>query len=128
MTETTTIIGTKYNGYRDVKDIAKDIRKDLKAAGIKANVRIERFSMGQSITANVKEVNGAEVKAACVKAALEMVDDCNPNSFEWCYRHCVEKYVEEIMDTYNRRESDLYTDYMNYMFYSHANYRPVEAQ
>ena len=61
--------GDRYNGKMDVADVAKLIRKDIREAkkageldkGLKTSVRIERFSMGQSITITAQSPKNQEL-------------------------------------------------------------------
>jgi hypothetical protein len=53
--------GSKYESGRDVKEVAKLVRKDLKAEfgkGYKFSVRISRYAGGQSLTVELVAVPG----------------------------------------------------------------------
>ena len=123
MSNPTLTIGTKYQAGRDIKDVAKDIRKDLKALGIKASVRISRYSLGQSIYMTIKEITSDEVKRQLAREAMALKDDCNPRPIESCYAYCGEKLVEAVANAYNRQEIDSMTDYYNVCFSASAEFQ-----
>jgi len=59
-----TTAGSRYESGRDIKDVAKDVRRDIKAAvkagelsTLKASVRIERYSMGQTLRIEITEID-----------------------------------------------------------------------
>ena len=85
---TTKEIGAKFNKDLDVADVAKLIRKDLKAAfpAAKFSVRIERYSMGQRINVYAPSgVRRAKVKSICNAYTFaetdSMTDYCRVNFF-----------------------------------------------
>lgn len=96
--------GSKYQETKDldVAEIAKLIRTDLKQAfsEYKFSVRIERFSMGQSINVIIKET---DINDRFSDQAEELV-----------------KEVKEIIEQYNFDDSDMLSDYSHVRFYSHV--------
>lgn len=104
----------EFNG--DVKEIAKQIRKDLKEVfgkEFKFSVRIQRYSGGQSINIDIKQAP----KYACY-TDTEMYPD--PRTYVKKY---VTDQIRKITDHYNYDDSDIMTDYFNVGFYSHINDR-----
>lgn len=98
--------GTKYEQVKglDKKDIAALIRKDLKGAGIKAQVRLSRFAGGCSIGAYVdpewlQKTSGGDLQKA--KTVLNLAD--------------------EIGKAYRYRMSNLMTDFYATNFYWDVN-------
>jgi len=122
----------------DIKEIAKIIRKQLKQEfpKCKFSVRIERYSMGQSMTialmaapfetfASNTDVNGYERErdyAQLNEYQLRRDPEgyiCNgtyltPNAWD------VMKRVDEIQGKYNWDRSEHLTDYYNVNYYFHA--------
>ncbi len=94
--------GSKYEQTKDldIVAIAKLLRQDIKASvkegrlpAVKYGVRIERYSMGQSIHISVGQELTDEVKAA----------------------------VRDLADAYNYDRSDPQSDYFCVRFYVHIN-------
>jgi hypothetical protein len=120
--------GELYQATRnlDITEIAKLIRKDLKDeifAGLKFSVRIDRFSMGQSIDCTITD-------------APETFAVINPN-FEIAFAlgnctHGISRYtdnaaallkvVEKVVNKYNYDDSDGMIDYFSNKYYSHVSY------
>jgi len=112
--------GSKYNKDMDVKDIAKLIRKDIKAQfpELKTSVRIERYSMGRSI--DVYVINAP-------------FNPCNPdfdnNVFgperKPIYTIQGSKLLENlrgIVSQYNYDNSEIQTDYFDVNFHQDIKY------
>lgn len=77
--------------HKDVKEIAKDIRKELKQTlDIKTSVRIKRGGYTSSIT----------ITAFCERS------------------NEIYNQIKEVVDKYQVGISDWYTDYFDYNFYS----------
>jgi hypothetical protein len=111
--------GSKFDRDRDVVDVAKLVRKDIKAAvaagelpaDAKYSVRISRFSMGRSVDVSVK--------LATSDVVWTEADDWAPA--RWApspERGQGEKAVQQILDQYSRWESDSMTDYHQTSFYT----------
>jgi len=66
-------VGSKYDPDLDVVEIAKRIRKDLKREypGCKFSVRIQRFSMGQSLHVTIKDTDFQVVNPDWVQFRVE---------------------------------------------------------
>jgi hypothetical protein len=94
-------VGTKYEATKDldIAEVAKLVRKDLKEAypRYKFSVRIDRFSMGQSLDVVVSN------------SGLSRHSDA---------ANGLERKVKEIVDAYNFDDSDSMTDYFHVAFYS----------
>ena len=90
------IHGPKYELTKDldVAEIAKLLRKDIKGRfpSIKSSVRIDRYSMGQSINVYLSEFGKLEP-------------------------HVVKSVVQDLMNCYNFDDSDPMTDYFRVRFY-----------
>lgn len=102
-------IGDKFHETRDmdIKEVATLIRADLKKKFPlnKFSVRIQRYSMGQSINIETP-VNGL-VRNEEYKLL--------PHYAQF------KKDIEDIVEAYNYDDSDLMTDYFNVRFYTHIN-------
>ena len=120
--------GTRYDRDRDVKDIAKLLRKDIKAA-VKAGslprgkyqVRISRYSMGQSISVDASELDGIEVanmarfRAEARNPALRHLGT-PVGKLKSDAAYAVEAKLTALMSAYNFDKSDSMTDYYNSAF------------
>lgn len=112
--------GISYREGMDIKDIAKEVRKMLKAEmpDFKFAVRIDRFSGGQSLRIGIKEV----------PAGFQFVRK-NPNDFEVSYRPMV--WTIELRDAieqataigkrFNYDGSDAQVDYFDVNYYCTAS-------
>ena len=112
-------IGSKYSRDLDVKDIAKLVRADIKAAikagklpkGIKCSVTIDRYSMGQSLRVNVQACPGIVLSTA--RIAFEMTNPhayCDIGRFS-AHGTRVLDAITAIVEAYNYDNSDTITDY-----------------
>jgi hypothetical protein len=128
-------IGSKYRETQglDVAEIAKLVRKDIKAAqkrgdlpkAMKASVRIERYSGGQSLDVEIKSgVSGVLNKAR--------IDDNARNPYGQPVHPILSDYGKALLDTikalvgaYNFDNSDLQTDYHYVRFFSHIQFSSV---
>lgn len=108
----------KYNG--DIKEIAKEIRKDLKAVfgkSIKFSVRCSYFSMGMDDKHcyNLEEYLEAYSEPYDTEydkqERLELFNKCK------IVKSSVIKRIEAIHRKYNYHESDPYTDYYDCGYY-----------
>jgi len=123
-------VGSKYEATKglDIKEIAKRIRGDLKAKfpprdGWKFSVTIERYSGGQSVNVDVKQVPHAfgvenpewtQYQAAHPQEGI-------PHGMKRLTPAAegVEQRIKEIVEAYNFDDSDSMTDYFNVRFYKH---------
>ena len=110
----------KYNG--DVKLIAKQIRKDLKATfgnTAKFRVRIQRYSLGQSINISIKEIDNQH----CYKNQEEAERYSHKKFYQYDftkYKYVKDEVIEKIREIhrkYNYDESDPMIDYFNVGYY-----------
>lgn len=127
-------VGTKYEETKqlDIKEVAKLIRADIKKEfpGIKASVKIERFSMGQAINVVVKE-SAEPLKNPLYDGVFDWKirtgqitswpseDNVKRDSITEEGQH-VAKGVKDIVESYNFDDSDMMTDYSHVRFYSHV--------
>ena len=113
--------GPKYEAGMDIKDIAKLVRKEIKAAipGFKFSVSIKRFSGGRSLDAYLVDVPDGF-------SFWEANPDYFPGGFGWnaskiryseALREINEK-VKEIIAAYNYDGSEIMVDYFDVNFYS----------
>jgi hypothetical protein len=111
----TTSIGSKYDGYVDVADVAKKVRVDLKrahAAGVlpaaaTLSVTTDKFAGGQSIHVEVRGMFDSEI--------FEPTDDGHHHTAKTAK---MLKRVEEICDAYGKSTSDWQSDYHHTVFYT----------
>lgn len=124
-----------YERGLDIAEIAKLVRKDLKAEFGKDNkfsVRISRFSGGQALDVYPKKVNDDlcyTYEELYEENNLDHLRDYNPALYEslnelyqratFLNKETVKK-IKSIVDNYNYNESDSYTDYFDVGFYSHV--------
>lgn len=113
--------GSKYQEQHDVKEIAKLIRRDIKAAGLpgKIGVRISRYSMGQSIT--IDAVTPFATHHGDV--TRENLERSQGIKCPWMTRegHALYEALEKIGNAYNYDRSDLTTDYFDSAFHLYVN-------
>lgn len=114
--------------YRDVVDIAKDLRGDIKAARTagdlilpahaKVSVACDHYSGGQSIHVVIKNLT-----------PIELWDDPRPDpnyrdgrltGTRSALRRTAEAKLTELMDAYNYNNSDPITDYYDVGFSGHV--------
>ncbi len=124
--------GTEWKKYKSVenlsrKDIAKLIRKDLKAfwKDYKFSVVIDSFAGGGAINCEIK-------KAPSMCYTLEYKEAIKKNNFEGLLNREYEKYtkfwndlvekIKEIISQYNFNDSDSMIDYFSCNFYSNVSY------
>lgn len=96
-------------GWRSVTDVAKDVRQDIKAEvqtgtlpNLAYSVTCEKYSMGQSMTV---EVRGVPERIQNAPEAIGILGR-----------------LEEIVNAYNWDGSDVQTDYFDVMFYAHVHF------
>lgn len=129
----TTVQGDKFEAERDIAEVAKLVRADIKAAisagllpfGTKCSVRVERYSMGRNLHVSVTAcpimvANPVYVRwqqanrhASMLEAPPSARDRFSPEG-----RHVITT-LERIVEAYNRRiSSDQPDDYSNVSFYT----------
>lgn len=131
--------GTKYNRDLDVRDIAKLVRADIKAAagpvphrlpaGFRAGVRISRYSMGRSIDVTIKAVPGVTVRNPARVEFEEtgggIYDGRMPEEARFVHTaeaRAILEAVKDIVDAYNFDGSDVQSDYFHVNFYSDVRF------
>jgi hypothetical protein len=126
-------IGTRYERGRDIKEIAKLVRTDIKEAAkkgripkrIKTSVRISRYAGGQSLNVYIRHLGGNRViNPAWVKWHNE-----NPHGY---FGDAPPRYtalaihtrrtIEGIVAAYNFDDSDSQVDYFHCNFYGHVEF------
>lgn len=117
--------GSKYAQTKDldVAEIAKLIRKDIKASetlqGLKVSVTISRYSMGRAITAHAQP--SPETAIAWVNPAWCDEDDAGYVHTQPRYTPAavaVQAELELILASYNEVEHDAHTDYNRSRFHA----------
>jgi hypothetical protein len=118
--------GSKYKAGRDAKETSALIRKEIRVmfpakAGYKFSVKLERYSMGRSITIEVKAapslsiLNPEYAKAYVAKP----YDNISAVDFGGRYTRgaaSLKISLERILSKYNRTDIDSQTDYYNVDF------------
>lgn len=126
-------VGSRYHETKrlDVADIAKLIRKDIKAAikrgeipKIKTSVRIERFSMGSSIDVKVKSVpEGFRViNPEWVKDRVFRPHDPPRTNVLSQEAQDLQDKIERIRESYGYDNSDPMTDYFHVRYYGKTEF------
>jgi hypothetical protein len=126
--------GSKFEETKDldVKDVAKLIRAEIKAikkAGVylpkalKVSVKISRYSGGQSLDIVIKGVPFKVLRQEFLAhvtnnpyASLQGVERYTPQA------KAVMATLTEIMESYNRDQSDTISDYFSVKFYGDVNF------
>lgn len=130
----TTETGDLHTPGRDVADVAKQVRKDIRAAikagalpeGLKVSVRISRFSMGQSIDATIVALPSAFQVLNPERVRLEREND--PRVFGGGVPRLTAQAaellatLEGMIKRYGRFDVDTMTDYWNVSFYVSVNF------
>ena len=105
--------GSKYEGFRDVAQISRDVRADLKEAQkagylppeVKVSVRSEKYSMGQTMRVAVTGLSEADT----YQPQSEL--DLSYGRRYTAYATEVRARVEAIAKAYDQTESEHHTDY-----------------
>ena len=119
--------GSKYDKALDVREIAKLIRADIRAAagpiphrlpeGFRAGVRISRYSMGRSIDVTIKAAPGVTVRnPARVEFEGRGGNGVMPPEARYIHTEearAVLEAVKAIIDAYNFDGSDVQSDYFH---------------
>lgn len=123
---------SKYVASRDITEIAKLVRADVAAAvkagvlpkGLKCSVRIERYSMGQSLHLTVKAAPGL-VFVSTKRVRFDV--ETRGHEFTPMSRYSVDGQrvldtLKAIVAAYNRDRSDIMVDYFDVNFYEHIGF------
>lgn len=119
-------IGSKYaeTEHLDIAEIAKLVRKDLKAAhpDVKASVRISRFSMGQSLDVAITAWSGEVHSRDRIRE--EILSPYGTHRTAWMSDDAIalQNSIEAIVAAYNYDNSDLVSDYHHVRFYTHVSF------
>lgn len=127
-------IGSKHyaTSKLDVAEIAKLVRKDISQAiklgalakGTKVSVRIERYSMGCSLSARITSFNGPVYRGEYVRATANFTDFFNDEARQICqnggrytgeFNSALER-IEAIVAAYHYDNSDSMSDYYSVNF------------
>jgi hypothetical protein len=124
--------GGKYDRDMDIKDVAKAVRGDIRAAVKegelpkgKYSVKIERYSMGQSC--NVRVMDLPRVLFLNPERVRLFSETEPPPPLYQIPMHTeigasILQTLKEILDSYNRDNSDTQSDYFDVKFYGDANF------
>lgn len=111
--------GAEYDGSMDVKDIAKLVRKALKAElpGFKFSVNIDRFSGGEAIRVGLVEVPAGFNMAVYSEDAAAMYGESRAVVYS---PELVEllKAAKDIVERWNYDDSNSMVDYFSVNYYS----------
>jgi hypothetical protein len=125
--------GEKYDGHRDVADVAKMIRKDIKQAkkggaipkAAKISVRISRYSMGCTLYVNVVS---APFQVHAPEWLTWYIEDPHASMFDSpCDRmtdeaKSLKETLKQIVLSYKRDNSDSQSDYWDVNFYHDVDF------
>jgi hypothetical protein len=124
---TTRHVGELFDSNLDIVEVAKLVRKALKGAGLRASVRVQRYSMGQCLNIAISEVTSVALKAELTRTAMKHADEIanipGSRDFESCYRYAAECLASSFATAYQRSESDSHTDYYSANFSTNATFR-----
>lgn len=126
-------VGDNYQPRRDTAEIAKLIRRDIKAAvkagdlpKVKVSVRTSRYSGGSSINVRIRSVEGIQminadrVRHEWLDAHGRHADACREYGrlpvLLSSEAQSVKDTIERIVCSYNYDRSDLHTDYFDKAF------------
>lgn len=124
-------IGGKHEPGRDITEIAKDVRGDLKRAqregwlreDLDFSVRTERFSGGRALRVNVKGMSDDERLSYKPEPFNRRF---NPHGGYSAEASEIHDRVDSIVDQYNRDESNSQVDYFNTDFYHSIGFESEE--
>ncbi len=114
--------GAEYDGNLDVKEIAKLVRKALKAElpAFKFGVRIDRYSGGCAIRVGLKEVPDKFVMAVYSEEAEAMYGKYRAVAYSPELVEVLEM-AREIVERWNFDDSNSMVDYFHVNYYSSVN-------
>lgn len=112
--------GSNYDLYRDIKDIAKHIRKELKTlySDHKFSITIARFGGGQSMDITLVEAKQSPYTDCSFKNS--QVNEYYLNRDNELTNEACEmfKNIIKIVSSFNHDDSDSQTDYFSTRFYT----------
>jgi hypothetical protein len=115
----------KFDASLDIKEIAKRLRKEIKAmqkmglyAGMKVSVRIERYSGGQSLSVTIKSWDGELLNPAWIAADPDYRYEVD----KWTPRVCKAlEVLKRLANQWNYNNSDSQVDYFDVNYYTHVS-------
>jgi len=116
--------GSKFDSSRDVKDIAKLVRKDIKAAikdGSLPKIKVSVRTVGCFLDVTVKAVEGMNIVNENHVAA-EIIGEMQRFNRLSDEAVIVRDKIRQIVDAYNRQNIDTMTDYYNVRFSGRVNF------
>lgn len=124
-------IGGRHESGRDITEIAKDVRGDIKRAkedgwlreDLSFSVRTERFSGGRALRVQVKGMSDDERLAYAPEIYNRWFNPRGGLSEEAAQ---TQERVETIIDQYNRDESNSQVDYFNIDFHHSVGFETEE--
>lgn len=122
--------GKNYDANLDIKEIAKRVRKEIRRRvkvgelpELKASVRIERYSGGQSMRVEVKETSFDIHTEEYHRSEYENRPWFRPWSEAFTPTAAkVHKDLKALVDSYNHDGSDVMTDYFDVNFYGFVDF------
>jgi hypothetical protein len=123
--------GSRYTGFRPVTEIAKDIRRDIKAAvkdgslpaDLKVSVRSNFYAGGQSIDLDWSAVHGThQLQCSYHRAPWNLCEGtCDPEFYLQVglstHGQVIERKLNAIANAYNYDNSDVQSDYFDTLYY-----------
>jgi hypothetical protein len=116
---------SKFDASLDIKEIAKRLRKDIKAmqkmgvyANMKVSVRIERYSGGQSLSVTITKWDGQLHNPAWI--AADMNARCEIHRHTPRVRKAME-VLKRLANQWNYDNSDSMVDYFDVNYYTHVS-------
>ena len=118
----TTVTCSKYTGWRDVAEVAKDVRTDLKDAvdagylpdGLRFGVTVSKYAGGQSLRVSIRGMSDEDIFSN---------DETSWGSGRQFSQATIETRtrVEAIAGAYTKDTTDYQTDYFDVMYYTHVD-------
>ena len=111
-------VGSKYTGFRDVAEIAKDVRAEIKDAtrvgylprGVKYSVTASRFAGGQSLRVVVQGLSDADIYTP--EGQITGRNLLNERTA------LMRRRVQALASAYDRDRSDSMTDYSHNLYFA----------
>ncbi len=126
--------GPNFDRDLDLKDIAKLVRKGIRAAiksgslpvGLKVSVTISRYSGGQTLNAEIKAAPYTTLSAAFIawrsREDWSWSDDDAPRERLSAEARDAEAVINGLVSSFRRDNSDSQSDYFDCNFYKHVGH------